>query len=165
VLEFFHKGNSMKDPITISSDDPRLDKVNFRAYRNVVEREFKRFLPRPYEEQTMIISTPLGDLTVEAGSYLIREVDSDKYWPVNRDIFESTYKVVQPGYCIKSAFTYLAPLVELTGGDPDQVVIIQSLEGPETVRAGDYYLARGPKGELYPFPIGKVGIVVKPADE
>jgi hypothetical protein len=32
------------------------------------------------------------------------------------------------------------------------------------VRAGDYHLARGPKGELYPFPNHKVGTVVKPAE-
>jgi hypothetical protein len=91
-------------------------------------------------------------------------VDGERYWPVNQNIFKDTYIITRPGYCIKSSLTYLAPLVELTGGDPDQVVVIQTLEGPETVRAGDYHLARGPKGELYPFPNHKVGTVVKPAE-
>jgi hypothetical protein len=154
----------MKDPVTISPDDPRLNTVNFRAYRNIVEREVKRFLPAADEPQTMVIATPLGDLTIHAGDYLVREVDSDKYWPVNHDVFESTYKISRPGYCIKSSLTYLVPLVEFTGGDPDQVIVVQTLEGPETVRAGDYHLARGIKGELYPFPNDKVGMVVKPAE-
>jgi hypothetical protein len=154
----------MKSPITITSDDPRLEKINFKAYRNVIEREVKRFLPTANEPQTMVIATPLGDLTIKAGDYLVREVDSDKYWPVSQDIFRETYKITRPGYCMKSSLTYLVPLVELTGGDPDQVVIVQSLEGLETVRAGDYHLARGIKGELYPFPNNKVGTVVKPAE-
>jgi hypothetical protein len=154
----------MKDPVIISPDDPRLSAVNFKGYRNVVEREVKRFLPAANEPKTREISTPLGNLTIKAGDYLVREVDSKKYWPVNQDVFESTYKISRPGYCVKTSLTYLAPLVELTGGDPDRVVIIQTLEGPETVRAGDYHLARGIKGELYPFPNNKVGTVVKPAE-
>ncbi len=155
----------MKDPMIISSDDPILETANFKPYRSSVEREFKQFLPEPDEAQTMILPTPLGDLTIKAGGYLVREVDSERHWPVDEDIFEHSYRITRPGRCIKSALTYLVPLIELTGGDPDRVVVVQSLEGPETVRAGDYYLARGPKGELYPFPIGKIGTVVKPADE
>jgi hypothetical protein len=154
----------MKDTITILPDDPRLNTVNFRTYRNIVEREVKRFLPKLDEPQKMVLPTPLGDLTISAGDYLVREVDGERYWPVNQNIFKDTYTITRPGYCIKSSLTYLAPLVELTGGDPDQVVVIQTLEGPETVRAGDYHLARGPKGELYPFPNHKVGTVVKPAE-
>jgi hypothetical protein len=57
----------------------------------------------------------------------------------------------------------LAPLTDLTR-DPDQLVTIVSLEGPETVKAGDFYLAKGVRGEIWPYPKEKIADVMVPAD-
>jgi hypothetical protein len=37
------------------------------------------------------------------------------------------------------------------------------MEGPETVRAGDFYLARGVKGEIWPYPAHRMtGTLIMP---
>jgi hypothetical protein len=80
------------------------------------------------------------------------------------DIFEQSYILTRPGYCAKNAVTLLAPLTDVTDGDPDGTVTVVSLEGPETVRAGDFFLARGVQGEVWPYPKGKIEEVMTPAD-
>ncbi len=93
------------------------------------------------------------------------EVDSpDDYWPVDPGIFEASYEVTRPGFCMKKAITHLVPLTDLTNGDADQQVTVETIEGPETVRAGDFYLAKGVKGELWPYPKEKIGEVMVPVE-
>ena len=58
----------------------------------------------------------------------------------------------------------LVPLTDLTDGDEDQLVTVQSLEGPETVRAGDFFLAKGVKDELWPYPKHKAAEVKIPVE-
>ena len=155
----------MKAPIVISSDDSILRTLNFRPYRSKVERRVIPFLPAPGEAQSMEVSTPWGaQLTAKFGDFLVSEVDTPSdYWPIDPQIFEESYVIIRPGYCVKKALTLLVPLTDITG-DPEREVTILSLEGPETVRAGDFYLAKGIKGEVWPYPKDKVADVMLPAD-
>jgi len=40
---------------------------------------------------------------------------------------------------------------------------VQTFEGPVTVRAGDFLLAKGVKGEIWPYPKEKAAEIMKPA--
>ena len=155
----------MRAPIVISSDDSILRTLNFRPYRSKVERRVIPFLPAPGEPQSMEVSTPWGaQLTAKFGDFLVSEVDTPSdYWPIDPEIFEESYVIIRPGYCVKKALTMLVPLTDITG-DPEREVTIISLEGPETVKAGDFYLAKGIKGEVWPYPKDKVANVMLPAD-
>jgi len=155
----------MRAPIVISSDDSILRTLNFKPYRSKVERRVIPFLPAPGEPQTMEVSTPWGaQLTAKFGDFLVSEVDTPSdYWPIDPQIFEESYVIIRPGYCVKKALTLLVPLTDITG-DPEREVTIISLEGPETVKAGDFYLAKGIKGEIWPYPKEKVADVMLPAD-
>ena len=155
----------MRAPIVISSDDSLLRTLNFKPYRSKVERRVIPFLPAPGEPQSMEVSTPWGaQLTAKFGDFLVSEVDTPSdYWPIDPVIFEESYVIIRPGYCVKKALTLLVPLTDITG-DPEREVTIISLEGPETVRAGDFYLAKGIKGEVWPYPKEKVADVMLPAD-
>ena len=144
----------MTDPIDIHSTDPILETLNFKPHYNEVERAFARFIPADGEPNTIEVPTAWGEtLTAKTGDYLVGPLDnpSDR-WPVDADIFEKTYKILRPGVCVKVASTNLAPLVDITGGDEEQLVTVHTLEGPETVRAGDFFLARGVEGEIWPYP-------------
>jgi hypothetical protein len=156
----------MDKAIILTSDDPVLNELDFKPYRSGVERNFKRFIPDPDQPQEIDIITPWGEtLTAQAGDYLVSEADTpDDAWPVEADIFESTYTILRPGICIKSALTYLVPMTDLTGGDPDQEVTVHAIEGPQTVRAGDFYLAKGVQGEIWSYPKEKIGQTMVPAD-
>jgi hypothetical protein len=55
-------------------------------------------------------------------------------------------------------------MTDVVNGDPDQTVTVMALEGAETVRAGDFYLAKGNKGELWPYPKDKIHEVMTPAE-
>jgi len=155
----------MSEPLTVTSKDAILEKLHFRPYRSKVERRVVPFFPSPTEPQTMEITTPWGaQLTARKGDFLVSEVDKpDDYWPIDPVIFEESYVIIRPGYCVKKAITLLAPLTELTH-DPERKVTVVSLEGPETVRAGDFYLAKGVKGEIWPYPKDKIKDVMMPAD-
>jgi hypothetical protein len=155
----------MNEPLVITSSDPILETLDFKPYRSTVERRVVPFFPAPDEPQTMEINTPWGtQLTAQKGDFLISEVETpDDYWAIDPVIFEESYVIVRPGYCAKKAITLLIPLTELTG-DPERKVTIVTLEGEETVRAGDFYLARGIKGEVWPYPKEKVGDVMVPAE-
>lgn len=150
----------------ITALNPILDRLNFKKYKSTVERRFKRFLPEPGEPDHQEIPTPWGEsLTAKAGDYLVSEMDSpDDAWPVDKEVFENSYEVLRPGVCIKKALTELAPLVDVTDGDEDEMVTVYTLEGPETVRAGDFYLARGIYGEIWTYPKEKVQSVMKPVE-
>lgn len=156
----------MSKPIILTSDDPILATLNFKPYRSTVERRVTPFLPGPDEPQTMDINTPWGtQLTARRGDFLVSEVDTpDDYWPIDPVIFDESYVIVRPGYCMKKAVTLLVPLTDLTRGDPDQLVTVVSLEGPETVRAADFWLAKGIKGEIWPYPKEKIADVMVPAE-
>ena len=155
----------MSDPDVITSTDPILSRLNFKPYRNKVERRVVPFLPGPGEPQSMEIHTPWGtQLTARKGDFLVSEVETPyDYWPVDAVIFEESYVITRPGYCAKKAITLLAPLTELTD-NPEKQFTIMTLEGPETVKAGDFYLAKGIKGEIWPYPKEKINEVMMPAE-
>ena len=115
----------------------------------------------------MEIKTPWGTvLTARSGDFLVSEVDTpNDFWPIDPQIFEDSYVLLRPGYCVKKAVTLLTPLTDITDGDPDALVSIVTLEGTETVRAGDFYLAMGVKGEVWPYPKEKIAQVMIPADD
>ncbi len=155
----------MKEPVVLMPDDPILNSVNFRPYRNMVSRHVAPFVPADDQPQTMEVSTPWGSkLTAKKGDLLVSELDRpDDVWPIDARIFDETYLVTAPGFCIKRAITLLAPLTDVTDGDEDQMVIVHTLEGTETVRAGDFLLAKGVRGEIWPYPKAKAAKIMKPA--
>ena len=139
--------------VELTSNLEILKQLDFRPYRNSVERQAVQFLPGPNEPQRTNIQTPWGEtLVCEYGDYIVNEKDapSDR-WPVKQDIFEKSYFEIRPGCFVKRPLTYLVPLVDVTD-DPDTAVVVHTLEGPVTVRAGDFYLARGIQGEIWPYP-------------
>jgi hypothetical protein len=148
----------VNDTIVITSDDPILERLNFKPYRSTAVRRVKPFLPGPNEPQTLQLTTPWGSmLTAKKGDFLLSEVDApDDSWPVDANIFDETYVITEPGFCIKRATTLLVPLTDVTDGDEDRMVTVQTLEGPITVRAGDFYLAKGVQGEIWAYPVDKV---------
>lgn len=155
----------MTEPVVITSSDPILESVDFKPYRSTVERRVIPFFPRPDEPQSMEIKTPWGgELTANKGDFLVSEVETpDDYWPIDPVIFDESYVITRPGYCVKKAVTLLVPLIDITG-DPDQEVTVATLEGDVTVRAGDFYLAKGIKGEVWPYPKEKVRDVMTPVE-
>ena len=155
----------MTEPIVITSDDPILNAVDFKPYRSKVERRVIPFMPMPNEVQSMDIKTPWGAvLTAKSGDFLISELEKpNDFWPIDATIFEESYILVRPGFCVKKAVTLLVPLTVMTQDDPDAMVTVVSLEGAETVRAGDFYLAKGVKGEVWAYPKEKIEHVMMPA--
>jgi hypothetical protein len=149
----------------ITSSDPILKELNFKPYRSTVERRVIPFFPASNEPQTMNIKTPWGaHLTARKGDFLISEVETpNDYWPINPVIFDESYVITRPGYCVKKAVTLLVPLTDITG-DPDCEVTVATLEGNETVRAGGFYLAKGIKDEIWAYPKEKVDNVMMPAE-
>lgn len=115
----------------------------------------------------MEIKTPWGTvLTASSGDLLVSEMETpNDFWPIKPEIFEASYVLIRPGYCIKRAITLLTPLTDLTNGNEDALVTVVTLEGAETVRAGDFYLARGVKGEVWPYPKEKITQVMIPAED
>lgn len=156
----------MSDPISIKAGDPRLNSLHFKPYRSIAERRVITFTPEPDQTQTMQIVTPWGEtLTAHAGDLLISEVKTpEDYWPVRADIFDESYIITRPGFCIKRAHVQLVPLEDLTGNEDAQVTV-HSFEGPVTVRAGDFFLARGLKGEIWAYPRDKAQALLALADE
>jgi hypothetical protein len=155
----------MTEPIVITSNDPILGELKFKPYRSKVERRVVPFFPAPNEPQTMEIDTPWGvQITARKGDFLISEIDApNDYWPVDPVIFEESYVIIRPGYCVKKAITLLAPLTEITE-DPNRKVTVVTMEGNETVRAGDFYLAKGIQGEIWPYPKEKIDDVMVPVE-
>jgi len=156
----------MTQPFVLTINDPIIGRLNFKAYQSTVERRFERFNPGPGEPTRKEIPTPWGEsLTAKAGDYLVSEMDSpDDRWPVDAEVFENSYEIVRRGVCVKKAVTKLVPLVDVTNGDADRMVTVYTLEGPETVRAGDFYLAQGIHDEIWTYPKEKVKSVLKPAE-
>jgi hypothetical protein len=155
----------MKDPVILLSDDPRINSLNFKPYRNMVTRRVAPFIPQDDQPQTIEISTPWGSkLAAKKGDLLVSELDKpDDIWPIDARIFDDSYIIVAPGLCIKRAVTLLVPLIEVTNGDEDRMVTVHTYEGPVTVRAGDFFLAKGVKGEIWPYPKEKAAQIMKPA--
>ena len=155
----------MENTLVITSDDPILQTLTFKPYRSKVERRVIPFMPAPDEPQTMDIKTPWGAvLTAKSGDFLISEVDApNDFWPIDAVIFEESYVLIRPGYCVKKAVTLLVPLTDVTMGNADALVTVVSLEGSETVRAGDFCLAKGVKGEVWAYPKEKIEHVMMPA--
>lgn len=156
----------MKEPIILKSDDPILNTIKFKPYRNMVQRRVVPFVLGEGQPQTMEVITPWGArLVAKKGDLLVGELNApDDMWPVSPEIFDASYMVISPGICVKRAVTLLAPLTDLTDGDEDQTVIIHTLEGVDTVRAGDFLLAKGVKGEIWPYPKAKAAEIMRPAE-
>ncbi len=156
----------MEEPIKLMSDDPIIATLHFQSYRSTVQRGVVPFVPAPNEPQTREISTPWGSqLTAKGGDMLVFELDRpNDVWPVDAEIFDASYEMLEPGVCVKRAVTWLVPLVDVTGGDPNRMVAVHTLEGAETVRAGDFYLAKGVQGEIWPYPKKKADEIMKPAE-
>lgn len=154
----------MSEPIVLKSDDPILNSLNFKPYRSMVQRRVVPFIPAENQPQTMDIITPWGVLlTAQKGDLIVNELNTpnDK-WPVNAEIFDASYLVISPGLCIKRAITLLVPLTDITNGDENRRVTIHTLEGVDTVRAGDFFLAKGVRGEIWPYPKEKAAEIMKP---
>lgn len=156
----------MSQPIEIRATDTALQKLKFKQYRYRQERQAFQFMPKDGEPSTMSIQTPWGaELIADSGDYIVNEIGTpDNRWPVKKDIFEETYIETRTGIYIKRALVSLYPLKELTK-DPEQLVSVHTLEGVVTVRAGDFYLCRGIKGEIWPMPIDKVHTTLAPAEK
>jgi hypothetical protein len=154
----------MKEPVVLLPDDPILNSLNFRPYRSAVLRHVVPFVPKDDQLQTMEVLTPWGSkLTARKGDLLVSELyKPDDIWPVDPHIFDETYIITSPGICIKRAVTLLVPLIDVTDGDEDRLVIVHTFEGPVTVRAGDFFLAKGVKGEIWPYPKAKAAEIMKP---
>ncbi len=155
----------MSEPLLITSSDSILSELDFKPYRSTVERRVVPFLPGPHEPQTMEINTPWGtQLTARKGDFLVSEIATpNDYWSIDPVIFEESYVMIRPGYCVKKAVTLLVPLTDITR-DPERLVTVVTLEGAETVRAGDFYLAKGIKGEVWPYPAEKIDNVMTPVE-
>lgn len=155
------------DPIMdLQADDPVFQKVNLKPYRNAAIRRAEQFLPEADEEQSRAILCPWGEtLDAHYGDYIVSEKDDpDDCWPVSREIFEKTYVQIGPDLFRKKELTCLVPLVDITA-DPEQKVRVHTQEGVVTVRAGDFHLAKGIEGEIWPIPNEKVQQVLVPVDE
>jgi hypothetical protein len=159
-------GVFMSEPIVLKSDNPILNSLKFKPYRNMVQRRVIAFVPAEDQPQTMDITTPWGaQLTAKKGDLIISELNTpDDKWPVSAEIFDASYLIIGPGLCVKRAVTLLVPLTDLTDGDEDQMVTIHTLEGVDTVRAGDFLLAKGVRGEIWPYPKEKAAEIMKPAE-
>ena len=155
----------MKEPVVLLSDDPILNSLNFMPYRNMSLRRVEPFIPEDGQPQTMEVFTPWGSqLIAKKGDLLISELDKpDDMWPIDAHIFDETYLVTAPGFCVKRAVTLLVPLIDVTNGDEDRMVTVHTFEGIVTVRAGDFLLAKGVKGEIWPYPKAKAAEIMKPA--
>ena len=149
----------------LRAEDEIMQHLRFRPYRNSMERRAVQFLPGPNEPQITNIQTPWGEtLLCKHGDYIVNEMNTPKdRWPVDKEIFESSYLEVRPGSYVKRPLTYLVPLIDVTN-DPHQQVLVHTMEGDVTVRAGDFYLARGIKGEIWPYPKDKADTSLIPAD-
>ena len=150
----------MEKLIELKQDDAILKRVKFKIYGYKDKRVAHQFLPDPDEPDTKNIDVSGGNtLIIKRGDYLVSDAgDPEHAWPVEKEIFEQSHQEEQPGSGLfrKISLVMLAPLTEFTGGNPDQMVIVHTLEGPETVRAGDYHVARGIKGEIWPFPNDRI---------
>ena len=155
----------MNEPVVLMPDDPVIKSLNFKPYRSTVKRRVEPFIPKDGQPQTMDVFTPWGSkLTARKGDLLVSELDRpDDIWPIDASIFDETYIIISPGICIKRAVTLLVPLIEVTNGDEDRMVMVHTFEGPVTVRAGDFLLAKGVKGEIWPYPKDKAEKIMKPA--
>jgi hypothetical protein len=155
----------MKAPVILMPDDPIISSLNFKPYHSTVVRRVTPFVPKDNEPQTMEVSTPWGaKLTAQKGDLLVSELDKpNDMWPIDARIFDETYLVTAPGLCVKRAITLLVPLTDVTNGDEDQMVTVHTFEGPVTVRAGDFLLAKGVEDEIWPYPKAKAAEKMKPA--
>ncbi len=156
----------MKEIIDLKSDDPIIKSLNFKPYRSIVQRRVSPFAPSDSEPQTMELTTPWGSkLQVTKGDLIISELDKpEDTWPIDAEIFDQSYIVIAPGFCIKRAVTLLVPLEDATNNDVNQIVNVHTLEGSQTVRAGDFFLAKGIKGEIWPYPKEKAAETMRPAE-
>ena len=160
------KERTLSEPLELRSDDPILNRLAFKPYRNAMVRRVVPFLPAPDEPQTKEVKTPWGSvLTAKYGDMLISELDApNDVWPIDAGIFDETYMIMGPGTCIKRAITLVVPLVDVVDGDENRMVTVVTLEGPETVRAGDFFLAKGVRGEIWPYLKEKVAKTMRPAE-
>ena len=152
------------EPKLIVAGDKELEGLNWKAYRQreKILRKAVQFLPGPGEEQELHLD--MGDgvsLVAKEGDYLVSPLEQPEYrWPVDERIFLESYVQVDDDTYYKDAITYLVPLEDLVDSDVDQLVTVRTLEGDETLRAGDFYLAKGVKEDIWPIPKVVSGILL-----
>jgi|GEM_PF-412661 len=148
-------GTQIQD-LTLSSGDSIVQALEFSKFRSSAERAVEQYLPSDPNAK-LEVKTSWGEtLTAKHGDYLVGSVtDKNDRWVVQKDIFESTYQMVREGVGVKSALIELVPLAQITGND-NTIVTVNTLEGSVKARAGDFYLARGVQGEIWPYPKAKV---------
>ena len=97
----------MSDPIVITSDDSILSTLDFKPYRSKVGWRVIPFLPPAGEPQSVEITTTWGSqLIAKRGDFLISELETPHdFWPIAPFIFEESYVIIRPGYCVKKALT------------------------------------------------------------
>ena len=93
----------MSAPLLITSNDPILETLHFKPYRSTVQRRVVPFFPAPGEPQTLEIDTPWDThITARKGDFLVSEMDTpNDYWAIDPLIFEESYEIIRPGYCVK----------------------------------------------------------------
>lgn len=150
----------------LRADDEKVKETRFKSYRSNIMRRAVRYNPGKGEPEEIAIQTPWGEkLNCRRGDYIVSEMDdSEDSWPVSADIFEETYMQVEPEVYIKKALMHLVPLTEFTRGKPDVLVAVHTLEGVVKVPAGEFFLARGTRGEIWPVPSEKIQ-QMRPVDD
>ena len=153
-----------KVDLELRHNDPVIQQLEFDKYRSKVCRAITQFLPKDGEAQTCTVNAPWGTEEVRAGDYIGSEIGNSTHsWRIEKGAFESSYEWVEPGIARKSAVIELIPLVNLTHNPDAMVKIYTCIPGEEAKdadkhcieRAGEVFLARGVKGELYRYPIAK----------
>ena len=150
----------------IRENSPFLKILSFKPYRyKGVERQAEQFLPEENDPPTKEIKTPWGATLMAApGDYIVHDKDNpEDTWVVEKNIFNTTYIRSRAGLYVKKSHVLLVPLTEVTG-HVDEEVVIYTKEGAVTVRSGDFYLARGVEGEIWPVPKEKVGTDLIPVE-
>lgn len=152
-------------PLEIRASDPIIKKLAFKPYRYKTKRQAEQFLPSADQPQIIRVTTRWGGvLTGKCGDFLVSELDDpEEQWVVEEEIFLASYQEVEIGVFVKTATVDLTPLTNVTR-DPDQDVIVYSLEGPLRVRSGDFYLAVGINHEIWPVPIAHIKSNLEPVE-
>ena len=75
----------MKEPLVILPDDPLINALNFKPYRNMLSAVLCLLSLEMDSLQTMEVTTPWGaKLTVRKGDLLVSELEKpDDIWPVD----------------------------------------------------------------------------------
>lgn len=68
-----------------------------------------------------MVHTPEGDMTFQAGDYIVTDNPPTHAWPVNQQVFETTYAEIGTGYAPKIIDQDVSPISGVTEGLPKGV--------------------------------------------